>query len=160
MSDLIFKIGEAFKLRKRPLILVGSNELTFDEIEEVRAVGVYSWEETTSDMWERYSAALSWFSPDAFCYYVPGVMVSCIRDNEPNLIAVSNLVSMLDRNPNPDWWDGFFMERWPLLTIQECNVLQEWLIWLSSAEKSSLSESSLERALETVVLLISRKTMS
>lgn len=156
MSELIFKIVEAFRSRKKPTILVGSNELTCDEIEGVHAVGAYSWEETTGDLWEMHSDVLSWFSPSAFCYYVPGVMVSSIRDNEPNLIVVSNLVAMLDRSPNPNWWDEFFVERWPLLTTKECSVLREWLIWLSSVGASSLDENGLDRALETVELLISR----
>ncbi|HEM7809812.1 TPA: hypothetical protein U2L28_003383 [Burkholderia multivorans] len=160
MSDLIFRISECFKSRKKPDVLVGSNELTYDEIEEVNFVGAYDWSETTGDLWEKYSAVLSWFSPDAFCYYLPGVMVSSIKENEPNLIVVSNLIGMLDRTPNSDWWDDFFVARWPLLTLKECNALQEWLIWLSSAENSSFDQNSIERALGTIGLLIYRKRIA
>ncbi|MBJ9655201.1 MULTISPECIES: hypothetical protein [Burkholderia] len=160
MSQLAFKIFEAFGWRKKPDILIGSSELTCDEVDGVHAIGAYEWGETTGDLWEKYNDALSWFSPEAFCYYIPGVMVSSINDNEPNLIVVNNLVGMLDRTPNPSWWDDFFVERWPLLTTKECGVLKEWLAWLSSFENSSIDKNSFYRALETVDLLISRNTAS
>lgn len=160
MSQLAFKIFESFKWRKKPNILTGSNDLSCDEVEGVRAIGACEWSETTGDLWEKYNDVLSWLSPEAFCYYIPGVMVSSINDSEPNLIVVNNLVGMLDRTPSPDWWDDFFVERWSLLTIKECNVLRGWLIWLSSFENSSIDKNSFYRAIETVGLLISRNKSS
>lgn len=150
---LIKYVKEAFSWRKYKICFTDSNQLSADEMESVLFISKLHWEDTSSDMWERCFDVISWLSPLAFCYYLPGIMISAIKDNEPDLIVVISIISMLDRSPNPDYWDEFFIKRWTLLTPDECSVVQRWIFWLSSFT-TSMNSDSLIRALETLDLLI------
>ncbi|VXC32202.1 conserved hypothetical protein [Burkholderia sp. 8Y] len=90
----------------------------------------------------------------AFCYYLPGVLKCSMEERAPSLIVVHSVISMLDRSPNPEWWDDFFRNRWTLLTNKECTVVQEWLFWINSLNDSGFDETTIERSLDTLQLLI------
>lgn len=148
---------EAFQWRIRPIVISDSIHLSKYELDDLLFITSFDWNEITGELWEKYFDVISWFSPDAFCYYLPSIIKVSIEESQPNLIVVESIVYMLDRNPEPEWWDEFFLKRWTLFTIQECKAIQEWIFWLSSFNKSNHDDDSLERALETIELLISRK---
>lgn len=50
-----------------------------------------------------------WLAPEAFCYYLPGIFSAGIKENKPWLVVNQSLVDMLDRSPDPDAWDDFFL---------------------------------------------------
>lgn len=154
MADLVLALQEAFQWRARPKLMTESKQLSSHEIDELSTLAHFDWPELTGETWEKCFDAIFLFSPEAFCYYLPGLIKVSFEEREPNLISVSSIVGMLDRSPTPEWWDDFFLARWPLLTVAECKVVQEWLLWLSSLDNSSYSDDSLERALDTVSLLI------
>lgn len=153
--NLIGSIEHAFDWRNRPDLLTGPNELSSDEREAVERIGAHTWKKITADQWERDFDAVSWLSPLAFCYYLPSIFKVSIEENNPNIIVASTIISMLDRSPCPEWWDDYFSSRWCRLNVRECEVVKEWLFWLSSAEVSSHSDDSLERCLVTVDLITS-----
>jgi hypothetical protein len=66
---------------------------------------------------------------------------------------------MLDRSPDPNSWDEFFIARWPLLTARECEATQAWILWLSSFDDGSYSEIALARAFDTLELLKERRRL-
>ncbi|ALL67780.1 hypothetical protein K788_00005900 [Paraburkholderia caribensis MBA4] len=160
MTDLLENIKSAFGWRTKPIEISCSLQLTDDEVSEVEALGKLTWEQTSSELWEKNSGAVSWFSPMAFCYYLPGILKCSIVDRTTGLIVVHSIMSMLDRSPNPEWWDDFFLKRWPLLTNGECKVMQEWLFWISALNNSDFDDSSIERALETMQLLIDKRAIT
>ncbi len=136
---------------------ISSKELTPDEIMEVENIKGKYWNELTGDLLEASFSVVSWLSPYAFCYYLPGFLSVGIKENMPHLIVNHSIFGMLDRTPNPEWWDDFFIVRWPLLTFNECNVAQNWIFWLSSfSKKMAISDDSLINALVTLELLKSR----
>lgn len=155
-SALISDISQAFQWRTRPIVLTNSKELAEWERAELLAITSVDWKEVTAGQWEKNYDAIFMMSPEAYCYYLPGVMKACIEDGHSNLIVVSSVIGVLDRSPNPDWWDNFFFNRWTLFTIPEYKVIQEWIFWLMSLDNNSYTDDTLERALTTIDLLIAR----
>lgn len=158
--NLVSAIQQAFQWRVSPVLLSDSKELTKQELADLSYISKFSWNEITGDQWEKYFDVTNLLSPEAFCYFLPGLMKASLEENQPNLISVVNIITMLDRSPKPDWWDDFFVARWPLFTLSEYKVIQDWIFWLASSENSSHSDDSLERALETLDLLIKQKTQA
>lgn len=154
--NLLNEIADAFSWRDKPSIITDSVSLTEDEKNSLLAITQVDWRNVTADMWEKHFDALSWLSPTAFCYYLPSIYKATIEESVPNLIVTSSLVGMLDRTPNPEWWDDFFLERWPLLTINECKITQEWILWLADFRDLTFNNGGLDRALDTIDLLISK----
>jgi hypothetical protein len=155
--NILNAIQRAFAGRSRPATLTDSHELTLMELAELESFSRLNWDQVTCADWEKYFDVVNWFSPDAFCYYLPGICGATIAENEPNLIVVSSILSMLDRSPKPEWWDDYFIARWTHLTEQECRAIQEWILWLSAFDAFSYSDDSLTRALQTLDLLIDNK---
>lgn len=153
MSEFYLK---PFMWRKKPDKYTDSSELTKDEIEEVMAIFNKDREAVTADDWENNFEAVIFLSAEAFCYFLPNIIKCSIDENTPNLLVVSSVINCLDRNQSVEMWDDFFVRRWTLLTVEECKVIQEWILWLSSLSNSVDFDESLGRAFDTVELLILR----
>jgi hypothetical protein len=154
MNDCSF-IREAFRDREMPIALLLPEQLAKHEFADLATFIGKPWSAVTADQLERHYEAIYWFSPDAFCYYLPGIFCAGINEDRPELIVNHAIVGMLDRSPDPTGWDDFFLARWPLLTPNECEATQQWILWLSSCG-ASFSDSSLSRAYETCELLKQR----
>jgi len=127
------------------------------EYEDLIAFLGKDWSSMTGDQLEKYFEAIFWFTPEAFCYYLPGIFSAGINDDIPELIVNHSVVEMLDRSQDYEMWDEFFLERWPLLSTQECEAAQEWILWLSSCGETSFSDNSLSRSFDTLELLKTRQ---
>jgi hypothetical protein len=149
-------IEEAFNHRRMPMLFLASEQLAAHEREDVMAFWGKPWSGVTGLQLEKHFEAIFWFTPEAFCYYLPGIFSAGIKENKPWLIVYHSLVNMLDRSLDRDSWDDFFFARWSQLTARECEAAQAWLLWLSSCEDSSYSESSLARAFDTLEALRQR----
>jgi hypothetical protein len=114
------------------------------------------WWCVTGAQLEEHFDAISWFTPEAFCYYLPGILTAGIKENNPWLIVNHSLVNMLDRSPDAASWDDFFLARWPRLTDRECEATQAWILWLASFGSGSYPPNALDRAFDTVSLLRDR----
>jgi hypothetical protein len=148
-------IEQAFRHRQVPILFSVSEELAVHELDDVMSFLGKPWSSITATQLERHFEVVYWLTPDAFCYYLPGIFSAGIKENKPSLIVNHSLVGMLDRSPTPDSWDDFFEARWLQLTPMECEATQEWLLWLASFENSH-SEHSLTRAFETLQILRER----
>jgi len=151
--ELTAKIEEAFQDRKMPVMFLVPEQLAKHETDDVMVFLGKHWSSLTTDELEKYFEAIYWFTPEAFCYYLPGIYTASIKENEPDLMVNQSIVGMLDRSPDRELWDDFFLTRWPLLNKKELDVTEEWLLWLSSHEGSSTDEVSIIRALDTISLL-------
>lgn len=139
-----------------PGLFLVSDQLAAHECADVISFWGKPWSSLTGSQLETHFEAIFWLTPEAFCYYLPGIFTAGIRENKPSLIVNHSLVGMLDRSPDPLSWDDFFLARWPQLTAGECEATQAWLLWLSSVGDTSYSESSLSRAFDTLDLLRGR----
>jgi hypothetical protein len=151
-------IERAFAHRRPPSIMTDSKQLSDSEYEEVMSFEGLGWQDVSFDLVERCSDAVFWFSPEAFCFYLPGLLAAGLRERRVDANAYDSLIGMLDRSPNPDYWDDFFLPRWTLLTAEEVNVVGAWIQWLQSIEPEAFHPNTYERALETLDLLKDRVT--
>ena len=149
-------VRSAFSARIRPLKATDSLELSHDEQDNLREIFQLEWQETTAADWERLADVVSWLSPKAFCYYLPGIIVATTDENCPFLLAACSVLFMLDRTPSIELWDSFFFDRGTLLNTQELEAVSEWISWLSGLEDCVLDDISLTRALLNIDLLAAR----
>lgn len=143
-------IREAFRGRVMPAVMVSSLEVSPEEYREVMILDKRHWSSITCEELDHHHEIVFWLSPMAFCYFLPGIMSAGIKEGRPDLLVNYSIIGMLDRTPEPDYWDSFFVERWPLLSMEECEAVQEWVFWLSSFKDLSFYENSFERALDTL----------
>ena len=151
--NLIDTIESAFKNRKAPTILTNSKQLDDAEFQELMAFSHKEWDEINCSLLEENFEVINWFSPQAFCFFLPAICLAAIKEKMPDLLISDSIIQMLDRSPTPSYWDTFFVERWALLTPEECEAIQEWLLWLSSCEEVIYDELTISRAFDTLDFL-------
>lgn len=156
MMNTIEKIERAFSEREKPLSLSGAQSIDPEDMQEIRFFQGKQWDELTSEMLESRDALFYHSSGEAFCYYLPGILTCGIKENNPHISIYDSIVSSLDRTPNPDYWDDFFLERWPKLLRAELDAVESWVFWLSDYPDWSAREHSLSRTVDTLSLLQAR----
>jgi hypothetical protein len=150
-------IGSAFAGRGAPAVMSDSMQLSDVEYEEVMSFRGMRWEDVAFDQVQRNSDAVFWFAPEAFCFYLPGLLVASLREDRLDANACDALIGMLDRSPVPDYWDDFFAPRWTLLSAPELDAVAAWLAWFEAVEPDAFHENTYERARETLELLKQRQ---
>jgi hypothetical protein len=146
-------INQAFAKRAPPSVLTDSMQLTDREYAEVMSIEGLSWQEVTFDQIARCPDAVFWFSPEAFCYYLPGILAAGLREVRWDSNAYDSLIGCLDRSPEPEYWDDFFLPRWPLLSVEEIEAVAAWVRWLALVEPDEIYRNLHERAQDTLTLL-------
>ncbi len=149
-------ITEAFAPRVCPNYVVISEHPDTCEYSDALQFQGCDWRDTTCAKWSIFPDAIYGFCPAAFCYFLPGIICAQLKEDRPDLLVNSSLIAMLDRSEIVEYWDVFFVDRWPLFTRQECLAIQEWVLWLSSKATGIFSETSLTRSYTTLEILISR----
>ncbi len=153
MMTLLNKIERSFKKRKKPLEFIGSDELSKDEYNDLNEfIKIHPNDMTADDLEEHYEI-IFWLSSEAFIYYLPFILCTGVKVEEPNLLINHSIIGMLDRSSDPSLWDDFFIKRWALLSNEEYDAVQEWILWLSSFDNTSYSESSLSRSFDILEVL-------
>lgn len=149
---LLTQISTAFSTRVSPADVVQPGHPATHEYEEAFHFQGRDWCEITCDEWTSYSDAIYAFSPPAFCYFLPGMLSSGLREDRADQLITSTLLGMLDRGPSMETWDVFFAERWPLLTAEECRAVQQWILWLAN-QSTGFDDDALMRSYETLEML-------
>ena len=127
-------IEQAFAHRRRPDAMTDSLQLSDIEFDEVMSFDKVDWHDVDFDLIERSADAVFWFAPKAFCYYLPGFLAAGLKADRTDTNAYDSLIGMLDRKPEPDYWDDFFRLRWTLLTVEEIDAVSAWARWLEEIE--------------------------
>jgi hypothetical protein len=151
-------IERAFARRRPPSVMTDSKQLSDSEYEEVMSFEGLRWQDVRFDLVERCSNAVFWFSPEAFCFYLPGLLAAGLKERRADANAYDSLIGLLDRSPNPDYWDDFFLPRWTLLTAEEIDAVGDWVRWLQLIEPAAFQPNTYERVQETLALLKDRAT--
>jgi hypothetical protein len=146
-------INKSFVHRLPPSVLTDSMQLTDCEYAEVMSFQGMTWEDVTFAQLEQYSDAVFWFSPEAFCYYLPGILAAGLKENRCDCNAYDSLIGCLDRSPEPDYWDDFFLPRWPLLSLGEIDAVVAWVRWLEIVQPDEIYGNTYERVQDTLTLL-------
>lgn len=146
-------IEAAFRHRRVPHVAVVSEQLAGHEAADLQAFLGKAWDEITCDELEAHFEAIHWMPPEVFLSFLPGVMLASLREQRPELIMADSVIGWLDRSPDRDLWDDFFVARWSALSREECEAVQCWVLWLSSLDNPPFRQDSLSRAFDTLALL-------
>ena len=155
--NILEKIEFAFAARQRPDVCVAVEPPRTDVYQDAHHFQGMNWRELNCTSLATHSACVFGFTPDAFCYYLPGIYASGIRENRANLEVNSSLLSMLDRSNTPKTWDDFFVERWTLLNEPEILATKDWVCWVFDAGNGVIDSNQRRRSLETLTLLSHRR---
>ncbi|NQZ08303.1 MAG: hypothetical protein HRT35_14195 [Algicola sp.] len=153
-------IKKAFKKRTKPQILTLSKCLCEDELAELASLCVDHWSALTLDIVEDNFSAVSALSPEAFVFYLPGILLVGINEQLPGLLSYDSIVAGLDRSANSDYWDDHFKARWSLLSLDELDAVQDWILWMSDVDDGDHDDISLSRCFDTLDLLKARVQLS
>lgn len=151
-SSIATQISLAFGWRHRPSKKNDSTELTEDELISLNEIWKFNWDEVPGEVWKCHSDGLSWLSSLAFCYYLPGGLTYVLHKNDFDGLVASRIGIFLDRTPEFDVWDDFFIDRWGELTLDELEAIEMWLQWFCD-RTSIFDEVSLIRMLLTIEVL-------
>ena len=160
---LLNLIENAFLERAQPLTTTILTAPKDDMYDDAKAFEGKMWQDVTCRDFEDHMSAPIAFNPEAFCYYLPGIFSATVRENQPSMIAVDSILGTLDFS-SPEHLDNFFYERWPKLTLEECEATQHWLLWLASTDPQNnmdvpypRAHNPVSRAFDTLNYLIDIK---
>ena len=156
--ELTEKITAAFSHRKKPAVLSTSTSAALCEYtaKELNNFAHKTWYEIDCDLIDDSVDGIASFTGDAYCYFLPGILIAGIESGNRNLSAFDRIIDKLDRSPVVEYWDDSFLSRWPLLTTTEISAVQEWLQWYFDEEFDEWGNTH-ERCFETLELLKSQK---
>lgn len=149
-------IEQAFAWRPPPqYYYTESSQLFEDEKAEVLFYQGQDWRSFTCAHLQKDFDLLSLITPDAYCYCLPGIMSAVIRENQRDLIIVESIIGCLDRPPNPDNWDDFFLSCWTRFTLEEYDAIEQWLWWLYKQNPDGwfLENDRICQSIDTLTLL-------
>ena len=142
-------IGVSFAHRTPPSVLTDSKQLSDSEYEEVMSFQGVHWQDVTFIHIEKWADAVFWFAPKAFYYYLPGILTAGLREHRWDTNAYDSLIGYLDRRPEPDDWDDFFLPRWPLLRLTNLTPLPPGCGGWKSSNRTDSSAIRMPRVSET-----------
>ncbi|MBT8145756.1 MAG: hypothetical protein KJN90_02830 [Gammaproteobacteria bacterium] len=149
-------IRSAFANRETPTEITDSNQLSDSEYQEVISFEGLQWQDVSVALVEQAPDSVFWFSPEAFCYYLPGVLSAGISTGRSDLLYSDALIGCLDRSPELDYWDDFFYPRFTLLSAEEINAVSAWARWMALVEPEAYLEFTYQRVQGTLDLLRQR----
>lgn len=110
------------------------------------------WQSISRLDWEQHRGAFYAFSPEAFRFYLPSILLISTGDAGQSFDLAHAVIDVLDRSPDPGYWDEFMRSRFSGFTSCEYRAIQDWLLALA-ADAGGDSSESLGRCFDTVVLL-------
>ena len=87
------------------------------------------WRELTWEDWEGHSDAIFRFTPEAFAYYLPSILIESRKDPDRWLKAADALVIMLENRSTPEKWNKYQASNFEGFKVEEYAVLEEWLLF-------------------------------
>ena len=128
--NLTGKIERAFADRPKPSeVILPEQMLQFDsDVEEALWFAGRDGRELTWNDWQSHSCAIFFFSPDAFAYYLPSLLLLSAQNPDEGLTVAHSLIYKLDRSPDLSGWHESLIVPFLALNSDELEVLKEWLL--------------------------------
>jgi len=145
------QIASAFRHRQRPPMVTNIvvDSTLRDDAHHFEGM---DWTQVRADDWIEYSDAFAGFSPEAFLYYLPSLLILSLEKSNLPLIAADSLVHSLDTSGDPEIWPKWFAERFEGLTSTEVRALRDWSsLYLTPGEPDEGSEFA--RVQDTLTML-------
>lgn len=111
------------------------------------------WDEIEDEVINNSEDAFIYFTPEAYCYYLPA-LVSHFSKGKPFAEAIDPVFNSLLRSPDPAIWEDEFMDRWSRFSIEQLEMLGEFLLVLEDGYSNSLLTSRIPQAMSTLETLI------
>ncbi len=146
-------VTAAFADRPPPALLTDSQQLSDFEHDEVMVFDQMRWQDIELAHVEQAADAVFWFSPEAFCYYLPGFLLAGLRENDVGSNAFDSIIGCLDRSPEPDYWDDFFRPRFTRFTVPELDAILAWVCWMEMVQPDAFHDTTYQRVRDTLELL-------
>jgi len=146
-------IEAAFSDRAPPAAMTDSKQLSDAEYREVMSFHGMPWREVGFAQVAQFADAVFWFSPEAFCYFLPGFLAAGLRESRWDSNAYDAIIGCLDRSPEPAYWDDFFLPRWPRLSAAEVDAVAAWARWFEAVQPDAFHANTYERVQDTLALL-------
>lgn len=124
------RIEASFAHRQIPecaVDLAGRHQLDSD-VEEGLWFSGRDWRNLRWTDWQEHPAAITYFSKEAFAYFLPSVLILSLDNPSEVLDAAESLIWDLDRSPSIQGWDESFRRRLLGLYSREYEALKEWLL--------------------------------
>jgi hypothetical protein len=127
---LLDKISSTFALRPMPdaTVTLSDVQQVDSDVEEALWFSGRDWRSLTLRDWEKHPCAISFFSADAFPYYLASILRLSVENPTVWLQAADSLIGELDRSPSLEGWDERRLNRFLVLRLEELDVLKEWLL--------------------------------
>ncbi|MDR1276054.1 MAG: hypothetical protein LBL72_06710 [Candidatus Accumulibacter sp.] len=125
-SDLCKQIEHAFRNRPTPDRLI-DDATPLPARDDARYFSGKNWREISRRDWEAHPRVLCAFSPEAFVYYLPSILLLTTRNPRERLQVAETLLSLIDRGTE----DDFIKRRFLVLDAEECEAIQSWILSLS-----------------------------
>ena len=187
--DLKALFENAFGGRNKPEIIVSKNYIFTNENEEPLGILIqgiiypiivsdgtcidslykdtqyfknHDWRNITANEIYIYSDVVTGTNPEAFCYFLPGILYAVYREKRIDCNAIDSLLYGLENSrtkletETETETETFCYERWSLLTIAELSAVKEWLNCYREIKGIGLEEY--KAAKETLDWLISIKS--
>jgi hypothetical protein len=168
--DIEKTLKNAFKLRRCPSNIHSSTYTTADGnlIDNVYLDEKYyntyyfknkdCWSITIEEL-EKNSDMAFGTNPEAYCYFLPGILSAAYREKYSGCSAIDSIIWHLQFNDLKsnvkNYAETYYLERWSLLDISELVAVKKWLVWYFSA--NGISEDDFKVACETIDWLTARK---
>jgi hypothetical protein len=146
----------AFINRQRPSVVVCAGHPNTHEYEEAKRFYGLNWQTLEEEFLSKNSDALFALSAEAFRYFLPAFMLAGLNNDKQPLLIIDTLLGMLERGPNPELWDQFFMDRWSAFSTEEYQAIREWLLVLS--ERKLYDAEAVDRAFDTIEIFLAMQT--
>jgi hypothetical protein len=126
------KVETAFSGRVIPSQVVSADAYRqFDsDVEETVWFTGRNWRDITWQDWRTRYVAITFFNPEAFAYYLQSLLRLTAQNPNENLLSAESVILQLDRSPSTEGWDDYFRARYTVLSSQELDCLEEWLVIL------------------------------
>lgn len=133
LATLVNKIERAFDWRKMPASAIDRvSILQFDsDVDDADWFSEKNWHDVTLGDWKNHSSAYTFMSNEAAAYYLPSLLILSASHPEEWISSLDSLIMNLDCTPDWGVKDDRIRERYLGWRIEEYEVLQDWLLFMS-----------------------------
>ena len=87
------------------------------------------WKWISIDDWNTHSDAIFEFNTEAFCYFLPSIMILSMSNMHPN-VTLNSLIGFFDADYDCDMWTDYMKNRTRALSYEELSALNQWVYYL------------------------------
>jgi hypothetical protein len=134
----------------KPRVIFEDTPSGDDEIEAKNYFSQTTWRDIEPQELQKYWNTATLLTPQAFRYFLPGIIIKSIQENVFNLFYDITL-SPLDTGYGKKYLSERTISLWVILSDIQINLVIEWVFWLSNQSWFNfLNEDSILRIAKTL----------